>query len=88
MRLSTKIVGGIVLVSAAAILPTIAAHADGSNLIANPSVETAASGKPASWTFDNWGTNSATSAWQSTGHAGDPQPGHHHRRSRPATGSG
>src|SRR5689334_21554439 len=70
VRLITKLVGGLALATAAAILPTLVAHADGSNLVVNPSVETATSGKPASWTFDNWGTNTATSSWLSTGHTG------------------
>jgi peptidoglycan/xylan/chitin deacetylase (PgdA/CDA1 family) len=70
VRLITKIVGGLALATAAAIVPTLVAHADGSNLVANPSAETAASGMPASWTFDNWGTNTATSSWLGTGHTG------------------
>ncbi len=70
MRLITKLVGGLVLTTAAAIVPTLVAHADGSNLVANPSAETGASGQPASWTFDNWGTNTATSSWLGTGHTG------------------
>jgi peptidoglycan/xylan/chitin deacetylase (PgdA/CDA1 family) len=70
VRLITKLVGGLALATAAAIVPTLVAHADGSNLVANPSAETAASTQPASWTFDNWGTNTATSSWLSTGHTG------------------
>jgi len=70
VRLITKLAGGLALATAAAIVPTLVAHADGSNLVANPGAETGASGKPASWTFDNWGTNTATSSWLSTGHAG------------------
>src|SRR5690242_12667824 len=70
VRLITKVVGGLTLATAAAILPTLVANADGSNLVANPGVETAASGTPASWTFDKWGTNAATSSWLTTGHTG------------------
>ena len=42
-------------------------------LIANPSVETAASGSttlPASWAQGRWGTNTTTFAWATTGHTG------------------
>ena len=70
MRLITKLVGGLVLATTAAIVPTLVAHADGSNLVVNPGVETGTSGKPASWTFDDWGTNTATSSWLGTGHTG------------------
>ncbi len=44
-----------------------------SNLIANPSVETADSSNPslpANWTQDRWGTNNATLTYQSGGHTG------------------
>lgn len=52
-------------------LPAVIAHADGTNLIANPSVETAGSASsPASWTANSWGTNTATSNYASTGHTG------------------
>ncbi|WP_432839267.1 polysaccharide deacetylase family protein [Dactylosporangium sp. CA-092794] len=46
------------------------AYAIGANLIGNPSAETAAGTGPASWTFDKWGTNAATSSWQSGGKDG------------------
>ncbi|MDB5163486.1 MAG: hypothetical protein JWS12_103 [Candidatus Saccharibacteria bacterium] len=47
------------------------AHAAAPNLIANPSMETAASATaPANWTASNWGTNTAAFSYESTGHTG------------------
>lgn len=43
----------------------------GTNLILNPSVETAdANGNPANWKPDNWGTNTTTLTYQNGGHTG------------------
>ncbi len=45
--------------------------ATGSNLIANPSFETSSTGtSPDGWSSGNWGTNTATFAYLSTGHTG------------------
>jgi peptidoglycan/xylan/chitin deacetylase (PgdA/CDA1 family) len=52
-------------------LPIAIAQADSTNLIANPSVETAsAAGSPVSWTADSWGSNTASSSYATTGHTG------------------
>jgi len=45
-------------------------YASGSNLIANPSVETASGGGPAGWASDSWGTNTTTFSYLTTGHTG------------------
>jgi len=44
--------------------------AAGANLIANPSVETAAGTLPANWATGKWGTNTATFTYSATGHTG------------------
>ncbi|HSX35309.1 MAG TPA: Ig-like domain-containing protein [Patescibacteria group bacterium] len=51
------------------ILPLARVAAD-SNLIANPSFETASGSLPASWSQGNWGTNTATFTYENTGHTG------------------
>jgi peptidoglycan/xylan/chitin deacetylase (PgdA/CDA1 family) len=46
----------------------------GSNLIANPSVETVSAANPSlpdKWTSDKWGTNTATFSYPTTGHTGN-----------------
>ena len=40
------------------------------NLIANPSVETATNNQPSNWSTNSWGTNSATFSYATTGHTG------------------
>lgn len=51
-------------------LPIVTGYADGSNLLANPSVETAAGSGPANWTANSWGSNTATLTYQNGGHTG------------------
>jgi uncharacterized repeat protein (TIGR02543 family) len=51
------------------------AAAPGTNLIANPLVETASPGNPnapANWQTGSWGTNTFTSSYLNTGPSGDP----------------
>lgn len=44
----------------------------GSNLILNPSIESAnPSGNPENWTADRWGTNTTTMSYQNGGHTGN-----------------
>ena len=45
-------------------------HAAASNLIANPSAETAVNGQPQNWTTNSWGTNSPSFTYSTTGHTG------------------
>ncbi len=45
-------------------------HAASINMIANPSVETAVSKQPASWSQSNTGTNTTSFAYQNDGHTG------------------
>lgn len=52
-------------------VPAFKTLAADTNLIANPSVETAAGTAPADWTADKWGTNNATLEYKSEGHTGD-----------------
>jgi peptidoglycan/xylan/chitin deacetylase (PgdA/CDA1 family) len=59
-----------VVAAVAAVLPIVAAHAGTTNLLTNPSAETAAGAKPAGWTFSAWGTNTATGRWQAGGKNG------------------
>ncbi|HSW66285.1 MAG TPA: Ig-like domain-containing protein [Bacillota bacterium] len=40
------------------------------NLISNPSFETATNGLPNDWSGDGWGTNNATKTYENTGHTG------------------
>jgi peptidoglycan/xylan/chitin deacetylase (PgdA/CDA1 family) len=50
--------------------PTPPAGNTGPNLIPNPSVETASGTAPASWLSSNWGTNTSTFSYLTTGHTG------------------
>ncbi|GAA2336784.1 polysaccharide deacetylase family protein [Dactylosporangium salmoneum] len=70
MRLYRLLIGGILAAVVSALLPSVTAYAIGANLIGNPSAETAQGSGPASWTFDKWGTNQATSSWKSGGKDG------------------
>ena len=49
----------------------LTAAADSSNLITNPSAETIASGQPANWTPDTWGTSTTTLQLTNTAHSGN-----------------
>ncbi len=78
MGLLRKVLGKCGFVAAAMImlLQTLifipAAAAVGTNLIANESVETAASATaPQNWLSDKWGTNKATFTYQNVGHTGN-----------------
>ncbi len=42
----------------------------GSNLVPNPSLETATSGQPDNWNQDHWGTNTASFTYPTSGHTG------------------
>lgn len=57
-------------VLAAMVMPVTTAFAAGTNLLANPSVETAANSQPANWTADKWGTNTTTMTYKDEGHTG------------------
>jgi hypothetical protein len=57
-------------VLAALVLPVSAVLAAGTNLLANPSVETASGANPANWTANRWGTNTGTLTYKSEGHTG------------------
>jgi peptidoglycan/xylan/chitin deacetylase (PgdA/CDA1 family) len=45
-------------------------HAVGTNLLANPSMEESTNGAPTAWGKDNWGTNTPTYAYNTSGHTG------------------
>nr|BFE55820.1 hypothetical protein GCM10020063_003460 [Dactylosporangium thailandense] len=70
MRLYRLLIGTVLAAVVSALLPSVTAYAVGANLIGNPSAETASGSGPASWTFDKWGTNQATSAWKDGGKDG------------------
>ncbi|MGI5238175.1 polysaccharide deacetylase family protein [Dactylosporangium sp. CA-139066] len=70
MRLFKLLIGGVLAALISTLLPSVTAYAIGANLIGNPSAETAAGSAPASWTFDKWGTNTATSSWKAGGKDG------------------
>lgn len=53
------------------IMPLALTHATASNLISNPSVETANGSEPANWTPDNWGTNTTSMTYKDGGHTGN-----------------
>jgi len=57
-------------VLAGLVLPLTAVHAAETNLLANPSVETAAGANPANWASNRWGNNTATLTYKSEGHTG------------------
>lgn len=59
----------VLAIGAAVLLPNVGVHAD-SNLIANPSFETAAGTAPADWQKAAWGTNTTTFTYETTGHTG------------------
>lgn len=52
------------------VLAPLGVYADTPNLIANPSVETQTGSLPQNWTSTHWGTNTATFAYENTGHTG------------------
>lgn len=52
------------------LLPAAFAHAVGTNLIANPSAETASGTQPANWSLDKWGANTTTGTYRADGHTG------------------
>ncbi|MDB5184711.1 MAG: hypothetical protein JWN38_519 [Candidatus Saccharibacteria bacterium] len=56
----------------ASVLPLFAQHAAalGTNLVANPSAETASGTAPTGWSQDTWGTNTHTFTYATTGHTG------------------
>ncbi len=58
------------LLIALSLLPVTAAMAVDTNLITNPSFETASGTAPASWTKGSWGTNTPTFTYEATGHTG------------------
>jgi hypothetical protein len=43
---------------------------DGENIVANPSMETAAGSNPEDWTSNSWGTNTASYVYETTGRTG------------------
>jgi peptidoglycan/xylan/chitin deacetylase (PgdA/CDA1 family) len=47
--------------------PFVRVHAAGTNLIANPSLETASGTAPANWQTDKWGTNTSAFSYKTTG---------------------
>ena len=51
-------------------LPYTSVQAANVNLIANPSAETTVNNLPQGWTKDNWGTNTPTFTYATTGHIG------------------
>lgn len=52
------------------VISTASVAAAGSNLIANPSVETASNNLPANWQASKWGTSTATLTYENTGRTG------------------
>ncbi|MEI9913922.1 MAG: polysaccharide deacetylase family protein [Candidatus Saccharibacteria bacterium] len=72
MKLAKRFV--LFLITTALLISPVAfvkfASAAPTNLIANPSVETASGSQPQSWLQGNWGTNSATFSYLNTGHTG------------------
>lgn len=67
---SASIIAAITVLSYTSATQTFAA---GNNLVANPSFETVSltdASKPGEWTFNNWGTNTATASWATTGKDG------------------
>lgn len=58
------------VVAATALVPLGSVFAAGPNLVANPGFETATASVPASWSKDNWGTNTAAYTYETTGHTG------------------
>ncbi len=50
--------------------PTGIAHADTTNLIPNPSLETANGAAPADWLASKWGSNKSTFTYVNSGHTG------------------
>ncbi len=71
---------GAIMAAVLHILPTVgsltiddaslAAAVTSTNLIANPSLETANGTAPAGWQRSGWGTNNASFTYQATGHSG------------------
>lgn len=58
------------ILSVSMLAPIAAVSALGTNLIANPGLDTASGAVPASWTSNSWGTNTAKFTYDTTGHAG------------------
>ena len=65
-----KFLPAVLLALVYAVIPVLPVHADSTNLIANPSAETANGTQPANWTADKWGTNTTTMTWATNGHTG------------------
>lgn len=60
----------VVLLLLSILSMSVPVRAAETNLIANPSAETASGSQPANWTADRWGTNTATLTYATTGHTG------------------
>lgn len=63
----------LALLTVFSFLQPLTANAVGTNLVLNPSAETASGSNaaaPANWSHDGWGTNTATYSWQNTGKDG------------------
>jgi peptidoglycan/xylan/chitin deacetylase (PgdA/CDA1 family) len=63
----------VAVLTAVTVLPAIEAQAAATNLIANPSVETASSANanlPQNWEEGSWGTNTTAFSYPTTGHTG------------------
>lgn len=61
----------ILLLLSGLILPARNVFANSTNLIANPSVETAFNSLPTSWTPNSWGSSSANLSYANNGHTGN-----------------
>ncbi len=68
MKKVRSLLAGLFLI-AASLLPLANARA-ATNLVANPSFETANGASPAGWNKGNWGTNTTTFTYATTGHTG------------------
>ncbi|HUS26047.1 MAG TPA: Ig-like domain-containing protein [Nevskiaceae bacterium] len=70
--LSTRFaaVAATAMLAALPFMPVAMATAAGTNLIPNPSVETASGSAPASWAQGGWGTNTSAYTWATTGQNG------------------
>jgi len=58
------------ILSVSMLAPIAAVSALGTNLIANPGLDTANGATPANWTSNKWGTNNAAFTYDTTGRAG------------------
>lgn len=66
----TLLAFGLLTIFATGGLDSQPVNAIGTNLFANPSVETATANKPTSWAPNKWGTNKTTFTYLNTGHTG------------------